>query len=60
MTTSSADFPFSLGSFTSRIGSTGMPEPSSSTVTEFPAWRTTSTDLQRPASISSTELSTAS
>ena len=40
--------------------STGMPRPSSTTVTELSGWIVTETASQLPASASSTELSTTS
>jgi len=40
--------------------STGMPRPSSMTVTELSMWTATSIRLQKPACASSTELSTTS
>ena len=51
-TTSTAGLP----SFS--IVSTGMPRPSSATVTELSGWIVTETSEQKPASASSTELST--
>jgi hypothetical protein len=42
------------------IVATGMPRPSSTTVTELSGWIVTSTRVQWPASASSTELSTTS
>jgi len=53
MTTSAADFPLVCMS-------TGMPRPSSTTVMELSMWIVTSTCAQKPASVSSIELSTTS
>ncbi len=39
---------------------TGMPRPSSATVTELSGWIVTDTSVQKPAKASSTELSTTS
>src|SRR5205085_202925 len=50
----------SAGSFWSAITSTGMPEPQSRTVIAWSGWRVTSIRSFRPASASSTELSTTS
>ncbi len=54
MTTSAADF------FSFECMATGMPRPSSRTVTESSTWMKTSMSLQTPAKASSMELSTTS
>jgi hypothetical protein len=48
------------GTFSVGWISTGMPRPSSSTVTELSSWMVTLTSLQKPAMASSMELSTTS
>jgi hypothetical protein len=48
------------GTFSTGWTSTGIPRPSSTTVTESPSWIVTSTTEQYPAMASSIELSTTS